>query len=136
MIFRIGFFSDEDRRYDNDMKLTRISIRRSVRSTRHPKDKLQRPSSQRLMTAKTDVHVVSTLMETILHSTTHLDVANADGLAYDIKAGLTVGHPDTFRDGYGVLVQLGRLTVKVSNDIFNIPWQHIISVVSQLRVVS
>jgi hypothetical protein len=83
MIFRIGFFADEDRRHDNDMKLTRISIRRSVRSTRHPQDKLQRPSSQRLMTAK----VAPTLMETILHSTTH---------------------PDTFRDGYGVLVQSGR----------------------------
>lgn len=72
------------------------------------------------MTAKIDAHVAPTLMETILHSTTHLDVA--DGLANDIKAGLTVDHPDTFRDGYGVLVQSSRLTVKVSNYIFNIPW--------------
>lgn len=86
------------------------------------------------ITATIDEHGAATLKATILNSTTHLDVADADGLADDIEAGLTVGHKDTFRDGYAVLVQADGLTVKVHNDVFNIPWQHITSVVAQLRV--
>lgn len=85
------------------------------------------------ITATIDEHGAATLKAIILNSTTHLGVADADGLADDIEAGLTVDHKDTFRDGYAVLVQADGLTVKVRNDVFNILWQHITSVVAQLR---
>jgi len=85
------------------------------------------------ITATIDEHGAATLKATILNSTTHLDVADADGLADDIEAGLTVDHTDTFRDGYAVLVQPDGLIVKVGGSGFDIPWQHITSVVAQLR---
>lgn len=78
-------------------------------------------------------HGAATLKATILNSTTHLDIADADGLAADIAAGLEVDQTDVFRDGYAVLIQPNGLKVTVGNNGFDIPWQHITSVVAQLR---
>ena len=85
------------------------------------------------ITATIDEHSAATLKAKILNSSTVIDVADADGLADDLEAVLKVGHADTFRDGYAVLVQPDGLILKVRNGGFDIPWQHITSVVAQLR---
>lgn len=85
------------------------------------------------ITATLDEHSAATLTATILNSSTALDVADADGLADDLEAVLNVGHPDTFREGYAILVQPDGLILKVRNGGVDIPWQHITSVVAQLR---
>lgn len=85
------------------------------------------------ITATVDEHGAATLKATILNSSTVLDIPGADGLADDFEAVLNVGHSDTFRDGYAVLVQPDGLIIKARNGGFNIPWQHITSVVAQLR---
>lgn len=83
--------------------------------------------------ATIDEHGAATLTSTILNSTTKLDVPDAEGLADDIEATLSVDHPDAFRDTYAVLVDGAGCLVKVGMSGFPIPWQHITSVVSQLR---
>ncbi len=85
------------------------------------------------ITATIDEHGAATLKATILNSTTVLHIPNADGFADDVEAVLNVGHPDTYRDGYAVLVLPNGLTIKVGNYTFDLPWQHITSVVAQLR---
>jgi len=85
------------------------------------------------ITATIDEHGAAALKATILNSSTALAIPDADGLADDLEAVLNISHPDAYRDGYAVLVQPDGLIVKVANGGFNIPWQHITSVVGQLR---
>ena len=85
------------------------------------------------ITATIDEYGAATLKATILNSSTVLDIPDADGLADDVEAVLNVGHPDTFRDAYTVIVQPDGIVVNSGNGSFNIPWQHITSVVAQLR---
>jgi hypothetical protein len=85
------------------------------------------------ITATIDKHGAATLKATILNSSTVLDIPDADSLADDLEAVLNAGHPDTYRDGHAVLVQSDGLTIKAGNGAFDIPWQHITSVMAQLR---
>lgn len=85
------------------------------------------------ITATIDEHGKATLKATILNSTTVLNTPDAEGFADDVEAVLNVSHPDTYRDGYAILVQPDGLTIKVGNYTFGLPWQHITSVVAQLR---
>ena len=85
------------------------------------------------ITATTDKHGTATLKASILNSSTILNIPDADGLANDLAAVLNVGHSDTFRNAYTVLVKPDGIIVNAGNGSFNIPWQHINSVVAQLH---
>lgn len=85
------------------------------------------------ITATIDEHGAAVLKYKTVSSGSTLDVPDADGLADDIEAALELGRQDTFRDAYAVLIAGTGCLVKVGNAGFPIPWQHITSVVAQLR---
>ena len=85
------------------------------------------------ITATIDENGAAVLKVKTVSSGAILDVPDADGLADDIEATLELGRKDTFRASYAVLIDGSGCLVRVGNGGFPIPWQHITSVVAQLR---
>lgn len=85
------------------------------------------------ITATIDEHGGAVLKYKTVSSGSTLKVPDADALADDIEAALQLGHKDVFRDSYAVLIESTGCVVKVATSGISIPWQHITSVVAQLR---
>ena len=83
--------------------------------------------------ATIDEHEAVTLTYTRMNTTSHLGVPDAAAFADDLASTMQVGQEDVYRDTYSILVEFDGVKVEVYPHSFPIPWQHITSVVSQLR---
>ena len=85
------------------------------------------------ITATIDEHEAVTLTYTRMNTTSNLGVPDAAAFAGDLASTMQAGQENIFRDTYNILVQPEGVTVEVHPHSFPIPWQHIASVVDQLR---
>ena len=85
------------------------------------------------ITASIDEHDAVTLTYAHMNTTSNLGVPDAAVFAGDLASTLQSDQADIHREGYNILVNADGLIIKVRNDSFDIPWQHITSVVAQLR---
>lgn len=85
------------------------------------------------ITATIDEHEAVTLTYTRMNTTSNLGVPDAAAFADDLASTLQAGQENIYRDTYSILIEPDGVKVEVSPHSFPIPWQHITSVVSQLR---
>lgn len=85
------------------------------------------------ITATIDEHEAVTLTYTRMNTTSHLGVPDAAAFADDLASTMQAGQEDVYRDTYSILVEPVGVKVEVYPHSFPIPWQHITSVVAQLR---
>lgn len=85
------------------------------------------------ITATIDAHEAVTLTYTRMNTTSNLGVPDAATLADDLMSTFKPNQGNIYRSAYSVLVQSEGVTVEVHPHSFPIPWQHIASVVDQLK---
>ena len=85
------------------------------------------------ITAIIDEHEAVTLNYSRLNTTSNLGVPDAAAFADDLASTMQAGQESVYRDTYSILVEPDGVKVEVYPHSFPIPWQHITSVVSQLR---
>ncbi|UWQ15674.1 hypothetical protein K3556_07320 [Aliiroseovarius sp. M344] len=85
------------------------------------------------ITATIDEHEAVTLTYNRMNTTSNLGVPDAADFADDLKSTFNPDQDNIYRDSYNVLVQPEGVTVEVHPHSFPIPWQHIVSVVEQLK---
>jgi len=85
------------------------------------------------ITATIDEHEAVTLTYTRMNTTSNLGVPDAASFADDLLSTFNPEQDDIYREGYNILVTVAGVTVEVYPNSFPIPWQHIASVVDQLR---
>ena len=88
------------------------------------------------ITATIDEHEAVTLTYTHMNTTSNLGVPDAAAFADDLASTFDPERGDIHRDSYNVLVQPDGLTVEVHPHSFPIPWQHIASVIEQIKSAS
>lgn len=85
------------------------------------------------ITATIDEHDAVTLTYARMNTTSNLGVPDAASFADDLLSTFKPDQGDIYRDAYNVLVKPDGVTVEVYPNSFPIPWQHIASVVDQLK---
>ena len=85
------------------------------------------------ITATIDEHEAVTLTYTRMNTTSNLGVPDAAAFADDLASTMQVGQENVYRESFSILVEPDGVKVVVHPHSFPIPWQHITSVVAQLR---